>query len=887
MFCHWELPCGGAFKIGMMMAEGSIAAPDRRATRLADYAPPDFWVDSVELSFDLSPHATIVRAALQIKRNAASHKANAPLVLDGKAMKLRAVSLNGESLGDNRYAVSDKTLVIDDVPDAFLLETEVEIAPDKNTELSGLYISGAGFFTQCEPEGFRRITYFPDRPDVMARYSVTLKADKAAYPVLLSNGNKISAGEDGNTHWAKWEDPHPKPSYLFALVAADLVAVTDEFTTRSGRHVDLGIWVQKNDVSRCGHAMAAVKNSMKWGEERFGLEYDLDIFNIAAVSDFNAGAMENKGLNIFNTAYVLASPETATDMDFQNVERVVAHEYFHNWTGDRVTCRDWFQLSLKEGLTVFRDQEYMADQFSAAVKRIADVRMLRTTQFRDDAGPLAHAVRPDSYLEINNFYTTTIYEKGAEVVRMYQTLLGRDGFRKGMDIYIARNDNSAATVEDFFAAMQEAAGATDLRQIMRWYEQAGTPEISFDEAFDAEAKTYTLTLRQHTRPTPGQKEKKPLLIPVALGLLDPSGKEILSKTVILDQAEQKFTFDHLDAQPVPSLFRNFSAPIKLLGQNRERLRFLSAHDTDLFNRWDSLQQYATLVLLDGIAAHQRGEAFTLDADLSEAIAGILREAEKDPAFAAEALVLPGESLLADSMEIVDPDAIHAVRSATRQALGQALQAEFKAALAAFGKAAPHDLSGAAMGARAVKNAALGYLAAAGDNAPAAQQFAANANMTDTLMALTILADTADAARDNAIGAFYDAWKDNPLVLDKWFSVQARSGAPDTLERVKALTQHPDFDIRNPNRLRALIGAFAGNPAVFHEKSGAGYALFADIIIKVDPINPQIAARLLTALGSWRRFDQGRQDLMRAALQRIHDIKNLSHNSFEMASKSLA
>jgi aminopeptidase N len=875
------------------MAEGSIATPDerrtpeRRATRLADYTPPEFLVDAVELAFDLSPQRTTVRAKLQITRNAASHNANAPLVLDGRAMQLRAVRLNGERLGDNCYAVSDKTLVIDDVPDVFLLETEVEIAPDKNTELSGLYMSGAGFFTQCEPEGFRRITYFPDRPDVMSRYTVTLKADKAAYPVLLSNGNKIDSGTEGDTHWATWADPHPKPAYLFALVAADLVSVSDAFTTQSGRHVELGIWVQKGDETCCGHAMAAVKNSMKWDETRFGLEYDLDIFNIAAVSDFNAGAMENKGLNIFNTAYVLASPQTATDADFQNVERVVAHEYFHNWTGDRVTCRDWFQLSLKEGLTVFRDQEYMSDQFSAAVKRIADVRMLRTTQFRDDAGPLAHPVRPDSYLEINNFYTTTIYEKGAEVVRMYQTLLGRDGFRKGMDIYIARNDNSAATVEDFFAAMQEAAGDLDLQQIMRWYGQAGTPEISFEEAYDAAAKTYTLTLRQNTKPTPGQNEKQPFLIPVALGLLDRSGNEILAKTVILDAPEQSFTFENLAEQPIPSLFRNFSAPIKLLGQSRERLRFLSAHDSDLFNRWDCLQQYATLVLLDAIAAQQKGEAFALDAGLQEAIAGVLQAAEQDPAFAAEALILPGESLLADSMEVVDPDAIHDVRAATRAALGKALRPQFEAAFKAFSGAGPDDLSGAAMGARAVKNAALGYLAAAGETAPAAKQFEANANMTDTLMALTILVDTADAARDKAIADFYEKWRNNPLVLDKWFSVQARSGAPDTLERVKTLTKHPDFDIRNPNRLRSLIGAFSGNAAVFHEKSGAGYKLFADIIIEVDPINPQIAARLLTALGTWRRFDSHRQELMRAELQRIHDIENLSHNSFEMASKSLA
>ena len=868
------------------MADGQIAAPTRSATRLADYAPPAFLVEEVELHFDLDRKATVVRAALKVKRNPAAQHANAPLVLDGRALKLLSVKLNGETLGDNRYSLTDKSLTIADVPDEFLLETGAEVSPEKNTELSGLYMSGAGFFTQCEPEGFRRITYFPDRPDVMSRYTVTLQADKAAYPVLLSNGNNVESGEAGEKHWAKWHDPHPKPSYLFALVAADLVATRGEYTTKSGRHVELGIWVQKGDETRCGHAMAAIKNSMKWDEQRFGLEYDLDVFNVAAVSDFNAGAMENKGLNIFNTAYVLASPQTATDMDFQNVERVIAHEYFHNWTGDRVTCRDWFQLSLKEGLTVFRDQEYMSDQFSAAVKRIADVRMLRTTQFRDDAGPLAHPVRPASYLEINNFYTTTIYEKGAEVVRMYQTLIGRDGFRTGMDNYIEQNDNSAATVEDFFAAMQ-AATKTDLSQIMRWYEQAGTPEVSFDEAYDAAAKTYTLTLRQNTKPTPGQPAKKPFLIPVALGLLDKSGKDMVGKTVILDQPEQQFVFEDIAEEPVPSLFRNFSAPIKLLGQTREQLKFLAAHDSDLFNRWDSLQQYATLVLLDAIKDHQDGKGFLLDDGLRQAMQAILLDAEKDPAFAAEALILPGESLLADSMEVVDPDAIHAVRGAARAALGQALKAEFEAALASFGKADPHALTGAAMGARAVKNVALGYLAAAGEAAPTAAQFAASANMTDTLAALSILVDTADAEREKALGSFYEAWKTNPLVLDKWFSVQARSNAPDTLARVQALTGHPDFDMKNPNRLRALIGAFTANAAQFHEKSGAGYKLLGDTVVAVDAINPQIAARLVTALGSWRRFDPERQELMRTELQRIHDVENLSQNTFEMASKSLA
>ena len=863
------------------MADGQIAPRSRGEIKLADYLPPAFLVDRVALDFTLAPGATIVRATLALRR-----QGHGPLRLDGDGLELLGVRLDGAPLGDNRYTLSETALSIAEVPDRFTLETEVRIAPDRNTALSGLYMSGAGFFTQCEPEGFRRVTFFPDRPDVMARYVVTLRADKAAYPVLLANGNRIAAGDgpDG-THWARWDDPHPKPSYLFALVAADLVAVTDAFTTRSGRRVELGIYVQPGNESRVGHAMAAVRSAMKWDEDVFGLEYDLDVFNIAAVADFNAGAMENKGLNIFNTAYVLASPETATDADFQNVERVIAHEYFHNWTGDRVTCRDWFQLSLKEGLTVFRDQEYMADQFSAAVKRIADVRLLRTTQFRDDAGPLAHSVRPASYLEINNFYTTTIYEKGAVVVRMVRALIGRAAFRRGFDLYIARNDNSAATVEDFLAAMQDATDL-DLKQMLRWYEQAGTPEIEADEHYDAAARRFSLTLKQRTPPTPGQESKRPFLMPIALGLLDrQTGAEIRTETLILRDPEQTFVFENIAVPPVPSLFREFSAPVKLLGRDRERLAFLASHDTDPFNRWDALQQYAALVLLEAVTAG--AAAPPLDPGLAQAFANLLRDAAADPAFAAEALLLPNESLLADQLDTVDPEAIHRVREATRAALGTALKAEFTAVAEAFAGADPGDLGGAAMASRTLKNVALGYLAAAGDRDRAAAQFAAAANMTDTLAALTLLAEAADARRDEALAAFYDRWRDNPLVLDKWFAVQARAGAPDTLERVRALTRHPDFDIRNPNRLRALIGAFSGNVHVFHDRSGAGYRLLADAVITVDGLNPQMAARLATALGAWRRYDPARQALMRAELGRILAVEELSPNTYEMASKAIA
>ncbi|MDE1906023.1 MAG: aminopeptidase N, partial [Rhodospirillales bacterium] len=670
------------------------------------------------------------------------------------------------------------------------------------------------------------------------------------------------------------------------LVAADLVALKDEFTTASGRKVELGIWVERGDEARCGHAMDSLKRSMKWDEEVFGLEYDLDIFNIAAVSDFNAGAMENKGLNIFNTAYVLADAQTATDTDFQNVERVIAHEYFHNWTGDRVTCRDWFQLSLKEGLTVFRDQEYMSDQFSAAVKRIADVRLLRATQFRDDAGPLAHPVRPASYLEINNFYTTTIYEKGAELVRMYRTIIGREAFRKGMDEYIAKNDNSAATVEDFWAAMQSVTDI-DLKQLMLWYGQAGTPDITFAEAWDEAAKTFTLTLRQHTAPTPGQPEKQPLLIPVSIGLLDEAGQDMHAQTLLLREAEQSFSFTLPHKPEAVSLFRHFSAPVKLKGQSRERLAFLAAHDSDLFNRWDALQQYATTVLLEAVATHQAGHGFTLDEGLKEAIAATLRDAAQDPAFAAEALVLPMESLLADEMKPVDPTAIHAIRQAARQALGQALRAEFQAAYEAFGGYAAEDVSGAAMGARALRNTALGYLTAAGDTALAAAQFADAKGMTTKLAALANLTDEPGPAREDALEAFYRQWAGTPLVLDKWFSVQARSNAGDTLARVQELSTHKAMDLRNPNRVRALIGAFTANPAKFHDASGAGYKLLADFVLRLDETNPQIAARLVTALGLWRRFDADRQELMKAELERIVAREHLSHNTYEMASKALA
>jgi len=883
------------------------AIPDAPTTkpepvRLADYRVPDFLVDTVALTFDLDESHTIVRSRLGIRRNPAATDRAAPLRLDGEALEPRRLHLDEAELGANRWRIEDARLVIPDVPDAFAVEIETRVAPKDNTELSGLYVSNGSFFTQCEAEGFRRITFFPDRPDVMARYTTTIIADRARCPVLLSNGNPRGSGVlEGGRHWARWEDPHPKPCYLFALVAGNLVAVRDRFITRSGRNVDLAIWVRRGDEDKCAQAMRCLTAAMKWDEDTFGLEYDLDVFNIAAVSDFNMGAMENKGLNVFNTKYVLAKPETATDADYQGIETVISHEYFHNWTGNRVTCRDWFQLSLKEGLTVFRDQEFSADQGSRAVKRIADVRRLRTSQFPEDAGPLAHPVRPDSYVKIDNFYTATVYQKGAEVVRMIRTLLGPENFRKGMDLYFSRHDNHAVTIEDFAAAMQDASGI-DLGQFSRWYRQAGTPQITVADEYDPATRRYTLTVRQSTPPTPGQPEKLPFLIPLAIGLLGEDGAELPTRldgereavsgtrVLTLGEAEQRFTFADLPSRPVPSLLRGFSAPVKLAGVPRERLRFLAAHDTDPFVRWDAVQQYATGVLLDLVAAWRRGEPFALDAALIEALAATLAGGAADPAFAAEALILPSESYLADQMQAVDVEGIHAARRFARAEIGRRLGAALHDAYERFGERGEYRIDGRSMGRRALKNACLAYLVAAGEEpsvALAKAQFDAGRNMTDVLAALAALAAVERPERQAALDAFHAAWREDDLVLDKWFAIQATSPLPDTLERVKALSRHPDFDLGNPNRMRALIASFAmGNPPRFHDASGEGYRILSDTIIAVDAVNGQVAARLVPALGTWRRYDPERQNRMKRELDRILGTNGLSRNTFEMASRIL-
>jgi aminopeptidase N len=884
------------------MPDASRDLAPHQPIRLADYQAPDFLIDSIDLVFDLGEEKTSVKTRLTLRRNPAAHDQRTPLKLDGRELELVSLALDGEPLGANRYLRDDESLTIASVPSEFTLDIETRIEPQNNTVLSGLYKSGGNFCTQCEPEGFRRITYFLDRPDVMARFTTTILADKTRYPVLLSNGNPVDRGESrGGRHWTKWVDPFPKPSYLFALVAGDLVAFRDSFTTSAGKNVPLAIWVRRGDEDKCAHAMASLKHAMRWDEEKFGRAYDLDVFNIVAVSDFNMGAMENKGLNIFNTKYVLAKPETATDVDFQGIESVIGHEYFHNWTGDRVTCRDWFQLSLKEGLTVYRDQEFSADMGSRAVKRIGDVRRLRAAQFPEDAGPLAHPVQPAQYIEIDNFYTATVYNKGAEVVRMIETQLGKDGFRKGMDLYFKRHDGGAVTIEDFVAAMADANGA-DFAHFLAWYKQAGTPELTIEDRYDAAAKTYELTLAQSTPPTPGQSDKQPLVVPVAMGLLGADGAELPTRldgesaalrgtrVLVLREARQTFRFRDVPTQPTPSLLRRFSAPVKLKNVPLERQQFLALNDTDPFARWEAGQQVATHLLLDMVAASRRGDALALDPELATQMKRALAAAEADPAFAAEVLSLPSESFLADQMEIVDVDAIHAARDFAKRQLGAALAGDLAALYERLGDRGAYSADGVAIGKRALRNVALGYLAlgeGAAGIARAKAQFDTGANMTDVLTALAVLGEFDDPARAAALAKFYERWKVDELVVDKWFSLQAMSSLASTLPRVKELTHHPAFTIKNPNRMRSLVGAFTqANQLRFHDASGAGYAFLADQVIALDGLNPLMASRLIQPLGQWRRHDAGRQALMKRELERVLALPTLSKNTYEMASKSL-
>ena len=868
--------------------------PAPKTIYLKDYTPPAFLIPAIELTFEILDEHTRVRSRLTIARNPKAVDARAPLVLDGDELELESVALDGRALAAGEFALDDEHLTIASPPDAFALETVCRIQPQKNTRLEGLYASKTGLFTQCEAEGFRRITYFIDRPDVMSKYTVTIQADRETYPVLLSNGNRAARGTDGARHWAKFQDPFPKPCYLFAMVAAKLDCLADAFLTRSGRNVRLAIYAEPGRIDQCRFAMQALKKAMKWDEQVFGLEVDLDDYKIVAVGDFNMGAMENKGLNIFNTKFVLARADIATDADFLNIDRVVAHEYFHNWTGNRVTCRDWFQLSLKEGLTVFRDQEFGADLYSRPVERIKEVRSLRAAQFPEDAGPMAHPVRPASYMQIGNFYTMTVYEKGAEVVRMIHALLGAENFRKGMDLYFARHDGQAVTCDDFVQAMQDASGA-DLAQFRRWYDQAGTPVVEASGEYDEASRRYTLTVRQSCPATPGQKIKLPFHIPLALGLVGPDGSDLplqlegeagavhsagtsgnpAEKTRVLPfrQPEERFVFARVPARPVPSMLRAFSAPVMLKYPYSESdLTHLMAHDADSFNRWEAGQRLASAIILRGAAAIQAGNPVELPGGFVDAFARVLADAPRDPAFAAEALALPSETTLAEQMEIVDPDALHQSRNALRRSLALARRAAFLETYRAQAVAGSYSPDAASAGKRALRNACLGYLMELDEASLrelCTRQFEQADNMTESFAALALLANCDCAERAAALDAFEAKWKSEPLVMDKWLSVQATSRLPTTLAQVRRLTRHPAFDIRNPNKVYALVRSFCqANHVRFHAADGAGYDFTAEMIVELDPLNPQVAARIARAFDRWKRFDRGRQARARAALERI-------------------
>ena len=844
-----------------------------------DYRPPEWQIPDIALDFALGIDETRVSSALSVVRHA---DAPAPLTLRGDGLTPQDVRVDGESWNDWRMEGPD---LIVDLGDRTVATVEVDtvIDPAANTQLMGLYASNAMLCTQCEAEGFRRITFHPDRPDVLSRYKVRMEGDKTLFPILLSNGNCVASGEGGGDHWALWEDPWPKPSYLFALVAGDLVVNRDHFTTVSGRKVELGIWVRAGDASRTHHAMQALKASMAWDERVYGREYDLDLFNIVAVSDFNMGAMENKGLNIFNTRYILADPDTATDVDYDGIEGVVAHEYFHNWSGNRVTCRDWFQLSLKEGFTVFRDQSFSAAMGSPAVKRIEDVRLLRAAQFPEDAGPLAHPIRPDSYQEISNFYTATVYNKGAEIIRMMATLMGPERFRKGTDLYFARHDGEAATCEDFVRAMEEG-GAIDLAGFRRWYEQAGTPRLKL--TLVEEGGDWFLDIAQTVPPTPGQPDKQPAMMPlrIAAFAMDGSGAALPDTLVTLTDATQRIALGAFAARPALSVNRGFSAPVIVDFERAPgELAWLAAHDDDPFARYEALQQ----LMLDTLVAAVSGEKADARAVI-DAVAQTLAGRAADAAFVAEAVLLPSEAFIGDQMVTVDPDAIRRERLALQAVIGDALESEWRAILAEVAPPAT-DLTPAAKGRRRLRGVALAYLAATGraDSAALAFGIFSGADgMTERQAALATLAHGDSDERVAALDIFYQRYRDNPLVLDKWFQVQAWSMRPDTVAAVKALAEHPDFTLSNPNRVRSLYGAFTGNQAAFHQADGAGYRLIADLVIALDPKNPQTAAKMIPPLGRWRRFDEARAAMMRAELERILAQPGLSRDTTEQASKSL-
>ncbi len=874
---------------------------DAAVIRLEDYRTPDYRIETVHLDIRLDPAATRVRALLGLAP-AETTGPGTPLKLDGEDLKLVSIALNGAALDETAYVADAQGLTLLEPPARpFTLTIETEINPDANTRLMGLYRSNGVYCTQCEADGFRRITYFLDRPDVMAVYTVRLEAEKAACPVLLSNGNPLASGEVPGTdrHFAVWHDPWPKPAYLFALVAGDLGVLRDRFITRSGRTVELGVHVEKGKEARAAYAMDAIKRSMAWDERIFGREYDLDVFNVVAVSDFNMGAMENKGLNIFNDKYVLASPETATDSDYANIEGIIAHEYFHNWTGNRITCRDWFQLCLKEGLTVYRDQEFTADERSRPVKRIADVVRLRLTQFVEDSGPLAHPVRPRAYKEINNFYTATVYEKGAELIRMLKVLIGDEAFAAGMQLYFERCDGTAATVEDFLACFAQTSGQ-DLTHFARWYDQAGTPQLVAAGRHDPAARTYTLDLAQNTPPTPGQPVKEPVVIPIRLGLVGPDGDLPLQASgdvpmrgdvAILDKAAGSIVFHDIDEAPAPSLLRGFSAPVKLdIALGTADLLRLAAQDSDPFNRWQALRTLMTRDLLAATAALKAGREATPDPKLAEPIAAALRSGG-EPAYVAQLIALPSSGDIAREIGVdVDPDAIQGALKGLARMIGSALAPQLAATHDALSDNGPYSPDAASAGRRALRNAALAYLCHGGSPeavARANRQFADSSNMTDRLAALSALLLTDAPEKDAALAAFEARHGADPLVLDKWFMLQAAVPRHDTLGRVKALMQHKGFSLRTPNRVYALISTFAhGNAVAFHRPDGAGHDFIADLVVALDALNPQVASRIMSAFRTWRTLEPQRRACAEAAVRRIADMPGLSRDVMDIAERAL-
>lgn len=875
---------------------------------LKDYKMPDYYFDTVDLRFSLGEEKTIVSSKITVFPRI---EGSSPLVLDGHDVKLVSICVNGKELKEGEYLLDSRHLTLLSPPSGtFALEIVNEIHPEQNTSLEGLYKSSGNFCTQCEAEGFRKITFYQDRPDIMAKYRCRIEADKSLYPVLLSNGNLIEQGDlEGGRHYALWEDPFKKPCYLFALVAGQLESRDDKFITRSGREVSLRIWTPAQDVPKTAHAMYSLKAAMKWDEDVFGLEYDLDLFNIVAVPDFNMGAMENKSLNIFNSKLVLASPETATDADYAAILGVIGHEYFHNWTGNRVTCRDWFQLSLKEGLTVFRDQEFSSDLGSRTVKRIADVSKLRNYQFPQDAGPMAHPVRPHSYIKMDNFYTVTVYEKGAEVVRMYKTLLGSQGFRKGMDLYFKRHDGQAVTCEDFFAAMRDANDA-DFANFLQWYSQAGTPLVKVTSSYDPKARTFSLKFCQEVPPTPGQPVKEPMFIPVALGLLDSTGKDIPLSSVYYDgtlqsvssndqpvyttvlrvtKKEEEFVFSDISERPVPSLLRGYSSPIRLESDLTDSdLSFLLAHDSDEFNRWEAGQLLARKLMLSLVSDFQQNKPLVLNPNFVHGLRSILGDSSLDKEFVAKTMTLPGEGEIMDMMGVADPDAVHSVRTFIRKQLAQELKAELLSTVEKNRRSEEYVFDHPNMARRALKNIALVYLASLPEYTELAlQEYRTATNMTDQFAALAAIAQNPGKTRDDVLADFYSKWQHEFLVVNKWFALQAMSDIPGNVENVKSLLDHPAFDLRNPNKVYSLIGGFCGSPVNFHAKDGSGYKFLGEIVLQLDKLNPQVASRMVSAFSRWRRYDETRQNHAKAQLERIMSTNGLSENVFEIASKSLA